>query len=98
VDATNGNVYATWSNLSGAGTNVYFSSSTDTGLTWSDPIIVNLAPAANTAVFPWVAANSGTVDVVYYGTSAASKDDPSTVWNVYLARRQTTARALRKAW
>jgi len=86
VDATNGNVYATWSNLSGAGTNVYFSSSTDTGLTWSDPVIVNLAPAANTAVFPWVAANSGTVDVVYYGTSAASKDDPSAVWNVYLAQ------------
>jgi hypothetical protein len=28
------------------------------------------------------------VDVVYYGTTAASKDDPSAVWNVYLA--QTT--------
>jgi hypothetical protein len=26
--------------------------------------------------------------VVYYGTSAASKDDPNAVWNVYLA--QTT--------
>ena len=26
------------------------------------------------------------MDVVYYGTSAASKDDSSAVWNVYLAQ------------
>ena len=88
VDATNGNVYATWTNRSSAGTNVYFSFSADTGVTWSQAVIVNLAPAATTAIFPWVAAHSGTVDVVYYGTSTASKDDPSAVWNVYLA--QTT--------
>ena len=48
---------------------------------------VTAAPAV-TAIFPWVAANNGTVDVVYYGTSAASKDDENAVWNVYLA--QTT--------
>jgi hypothetical protein len=28
------------------------------------------------------------VDLVYYGTTASSKDDPGAVWNVYLA--QTT--------
>jgi hypothetical protein len=44
-----------------------------------------LAPAL-TAVFPWIAARGSTVDYVYYGTTASSKDDPSAVWNVYMAR------------
>jgi hypothetical protein len=85
VDPTNGNVYATWSNRSSAGTNVFFSYSTDAGVNWSAPVIVNVAPA-NTAVFPWVAAHSGTVDVVYYGTIGANTT--GAMWNVYLA--QTT--------
>jgi hypothetical protein len=33
-----------------------------------------------------VAAYNGIVDVAYYATSAASKDDSSAVWNVYLAQ------------
>jgi hypothetical protein len=35
-----------------------------------------------------VAALNGTVNVVYYGTTASSKDDPKAVWNTYMA--QTT--------
>jgi hypothetical protein len=50
-------------------------------------VVVNIAPAT-TALLPWIAARGGVVDLVYYGTTAASKDDPSAVWNVYLA--QTT--------
>src|SRR5947208_4648254 len=83
VDPVNGNVYATFSE----GHHVYFSMSSDQGTTWSPAVIVNIAPAT-TAIFPWIAANAGTVDVVYYGTTAASKNDPSAVWNTYLA--QTT--------
>jgi len=41
---------------------------------------------ANTAVFPWIAARGSTVDYVYYGTNASSKDDPTAVWNVYMAQ------------
>jgi len=85
VDPTNGNVYATWSNASGAGTNVYFSYSADGGMNWSTPVIVNTAPA-NTAVFPWVAVDAGTVDLVYYGTTGGNA--AGAVWNVYMA--QTT--------
>ena len=48
---------------------------------------MNIAPAVTT-VFPWVAAYNGAVDVVYYGTTASSKDDLNAVWNTYLA--QTT--------
>jgi len=50
-------------------------------------VAVNIAPAS-TALFPWLAARNGTIDLVYYGTTAATKDDPSAVWNTYLA--QTT--------
>ncbi len=85
VDSTNGNVYATWSNASDAGTNAYFSYSANAGASWSTPVTVNNAPA-NTAIFPWVAAHSGTVDIVYYGTAGANTD--SATWNVYMA--QTT--------
>src|SRR6516162_6786068 len=83
--STDGNVYATWSNASGAGTNVFFSYSANAGASWSAPVIVNVAPA-NTAVFPWIAAHSGTADVVYYGTTTTNTT--GAVWNVYLA--QTT--------
>jgi len=84
VDPTNGKLYAAWSD----GHAVSFSTSSDEGVTWSPAVVVNLAPGANTAVFPWIAAHNGTVDLVYYGTPAASKDDLNAVWNVYLA--QTT--------
>ncbi len=81
VDQSNGALYAVWSN----GTASSFSASTDQGATWSSAVGVNTAPA-NTAIFPWVAARGGTVDLVYYGTTGAN--DSSAVWNVYLA--QTT--------
>jgi hypothetical protein len=83
VDPTNGKLYAVWSDAH----IVWFSASSDQGSHWSAAVAVNLAPAS-TAVFPWIAAYNGTVDVVYYGTTAASKDDANAVWNVYLA--QTT--------
>lgn len=81
VDPVTGDVYATWSNASAGGTNVYFSFSSDAGATWSTPAVINASPA-NTAIFPWVAANNGTVDVVFYGTSTANNS--SAVWNVYM--------------
>jgi hypothetical protein len=83
VDPTNGKLYAVWSDAHA----VWFSASSDQGSHWSPAVAVNIPPA-KTAVFPWVAAYSGSVDVVYYATTSSSKDDPSAVWNVYLA--QTT--------
>ena len=47
---------------------------------------MNIAPAT-TAIFPWIAAYNGTVDVVYYGTSSSSNTNTAS-WNVYFA--QTT--------
>jgi hypothetical protein len=83
VDPTNGKLYVSWSDAH----RVFFSTSSDQGLHWTPAVAVNISPAT-TALFPWVAAYNGTVDVVYYGTTAASKDDTSAVWNTYMA--QTT--------
>jgi hypothetical protein len=84
VDPSNGHLHAAWSKDAHT---VFYATSSDEGTTWSTPVSVNIAPA-NTAIFPWIAARNGTVDLVYYATTASSKDDPSAVWNVYLA--QTT--------
>jgi hypothetical protein len=84
VDPVSGKLYAVWSDAH----TVSFSASSDQGVHWSAAVTVNIAPAT-TAVFPWVAAYNGTVDVVYYATTASSKDDSSAVWNVYMA--QTTS-------
>lgn len=65
---TAGNVYATWSDDH----NVYLTYSTDHGQRWSKPGKINHGTAA-TAIYPWLTAGSpGKVDVVFYGTPAAS--------------------------
>jgi hypothetical protein len=76
VDETTGKVWVAWTDQHG----VSVSSSTDHGATWSMPLTVS---TATTTVMPWVAARGGKVDVVYYGSSAASTDDPNGVWNTY---------------
>lgn len=81
VDPANGNLYATWSDAH----TVSVSASTDHGVTWSAPVSVNSGDAV-TAVFPAIAARDGVVDLAYYGTTASSKDDPSAVWNTYMAQ------------
>lgn len=83
VDPKNGNLYAAWSDAH----TVWFSASSDHGSSWSGAVAVNSGDA-KTAVFPWVAAYNGKVDIVYYGTTAPSKDDATAVWNTYMA--QTT--------
>jgi hypothetical protein len=81
VDPVTGNLYAVWSD----GHTIGFASSTDQGNTWTPAMTVN-SPPATTALFPWVAAYNGVVDVVYYGTTAASHLDPSADWHVYFAQ------------
>lgn len=76
VDPITHAIHTAWTDQHG----VSVSSSTDGGATWSAPVTVS---TATTTVMPWVAARSGKVDVVYYGSSAASTDDPSAVWNAY---------------
>jgi hypothetical protein len=81
VDPVTSAVYATWSDRA----HVWVAKSTDHGATWGSPVAVSSSPL-NTAVFPWIAALNGLVDVTYYGTTSTSKDSPTPVWNVYLAQ------------
>ena len=68
-----GNVYVVWVDI--INNNVYLSSSTNAGNTWSTPLQVNGDPA-NTNVMPWaIAGTAGTVDIVFYGTS--TRGDPN---------------------
>ncbi len=69
-------LWTAWTDLHG----VWVSSSSDQGDHWTMPLKVS---TATTTVMPWVAALNGKVDVVYYGSSAASTDDPNAVWNTY---------------
>jgi hypothetical protein len=89
VDNTTGRVWVAWTDLHG----VVVSSSGDHGRTWTKPRTVS---TIRTTVMPWVAAQGGKVDVVYYGSSAASTDDQRAVWNVYDSQRKTGAWRLLK--
>jgi len=76
VDPVTHAVYTAWTDQHG----VDVSESPDGGVTWSPAVTVS---TIQTTVMPWVAARSGKVDVVYYGSTAASTDDTSAVWNAY---------------
>jgi len=68
-----GNIYVVW--VDTTNNNVYLSSSTNEGHTWSKPLQVNGDPA-NTNVMPWaIAGVAGKVDIVFYGTS--TRGDPN---------------------
>jgi hypothetical protein len=89
VDPVNGNLYASWSDEH----TIWVSTSTDHATTWSAPVAVS---TATTVVMPWVAARNGKVDVVYYGTSAASVDVQTAVWNVYDSQRLSGSWSIKK--
>jgi hypothetical protein len=68
-----GTVYVVWVDTNNQ--NVYLSTSTTAGNSWSTPLQVNGNPA-NTNVMPWaIAGAAGTVDIVFYGTS--TRGDPN---------------------
>ena len=81
VDPATGELWTAWSDQRG----ILASYSSDQGNHWSMPLKVSPGQL-NTSVMPWVAARNGKVDVVYYGSTAASIDDTSAVWNVYDAQ------------
>jgi len=76
VDPITHVVYTAWTDQHG----MWVSSSSDGAVSWSQPLLVsNIA----TTVMPWLAARNGKVDLVYYGSTAASADVTDAVWNVY---------------
>ena len=82
-----GNVYVVWVDTKNQ--NVYLSTSTNAGNTWSTPLQVNGDPS-NTNVMPWaIAGATGTVDIVFYGTSA--RGDPNSFPSWLNSRQAATS-------
>ncbi len=79
------NVHVVYSN----GTNVYLSSSSDQGTTWTTPVRVNNGNATKTALSPWIdAGDAGKVDIMWWGTSSSSSLSGSAQWKVFFAQTQ----------
>jgi hypothetical protein len=76
VDPITHVIYTAWTDQHG----IALSQSADGGVTWSPAVTVS---TIQTTVMPWIAARNGKVDVVYYGSTAASTDDTTAVWNTY---------------
>jgi len=73
-----GNVYAAWIDTND--NNVYYSSSTDQGATWTSPVQVNSSPSV-TNEFIWAQGGAaGTVALSWYGTDAAGQPDSFPNW------------------
>jgi hypothetical protein len=74
--APNGTIWYAWSDDH----NVFTADSTDHGSTWTCQPAVSTTTAQ--AIFPWLAATSGGVDLVYYGAPTTSNQ----AWSVYFAQ------------
>jgi len=73
-----GNVYAAW--IDTHDNNVYYSSSTDQGESWTSPVQVNSAPAV-TNEFIWAQGGAaGTVALSWLGTDTAGQPDSFPNW------------------
>src|SRR2546423_13102066 len=79
----NGTVYVAYSNDH----DIFLLHSTDSGVTWSQPVRVSNGPETATSVFPWLETGPtpGSVGVVWYGTTQASNNDNAD-WNVFYAQ------------
>jgi len=79
--------------------NLFYSFSTNSGLTWTGPIQINQPPSA-TAIMPWsVACAPGQLNIVWYGTSfydgttAPDNYPASAAWYVFFAQNLNAATA-----
>lgn len=82
-----GNIYVVYANNnSGDGADIVFQRSTDQGLTFSSPLLLNSRPGSDRAQwFPWITADStsGRVHVFYYDQGIATSGDRTEVLHTY---------------
>lgn len=83
-----GNLFVVWSMNHGGSYNIYLSTSTDEGKTFTTPISVSGPEGNDTEVMPWVAAgDAGKVVVAWYQVNETvdKTDDAKGDWYVYSA-------------
>jgi hypothetical protein len=69
--------------------NVYLTSSSDQGASFTPPVRVNNGAVTKTAVSPWVTAGSaGKVNIQWWGTSHTNSMDFTDPWQVFMAQTQ----------
>lgn len=81
-----GTLYATWSEVTENGTDVFLSRSTDKAATWSEPLVVNSEPGSH--VQPWVSTGDapGEIAIAWYAANETAPPDAVTgSWFVRVA-------------
>jgi hypothetical protein len=67
--------------------NVFLTASKDQGATWTVPVRVSNGTDTKSAIGPWITAgDAGRVDITWWGTTAASNNDPAAQWHVFFAQ------------
>jgi hypothetical protein len=81
VDADGNMFYTWWDNEEQL---PYLATSTDRGLTWSDPLMI-APPGVNEVNFPTIAAGSrGRIALTFPGTKSDNRGDKNRPWNAYV--------------
>jgi hypothetical protein len=82
ADSAN-NLYIVFSD----GTYSYYTSSTDGGVSWRTPTIVQSGFSIKSTVEPWVVAGDpGKINIFFYGTTSRNFMDDTANWIVYMAQ------------
>jgi hypothetical protein len=75
--------------------NVFLTASKDQGATWTVPVRVSNGTASKSAIGPWITAgDAGKVDITWWGTTAASNNDPAAQWHVFFAQSQNALNSI----
>jgi hypothetical protein len=79
------NVHIVFSN----GTNIFLTSSSNQGASWTVPVRINNGTGTKTSLSPWVdAGDAGKLDITWWGTSSANSLSDTAQWKVYFAQTQ----------
>lgn len=87
-DQGNGNIYVTWCDARSGDPDIYFSRSTDRGVSWSSPLRINDDQLGNSKMqcWPWIEVNeTGKIAIVYYDSRNTTSND---IIEAYLAHSE----------
>jgi hypothetical protein len=85
------NVYIVYSDSH----NVFLTVSKDQAASWSVPVRVSNGSASKSAIGPWITAgDAGKVNITWWGTTAASNNDPTAQWKVFFAQSLNATQAI----
>jgi hypothetical protein len=85
------NVYIVYSDSH----NVFFTVSKDQAASWSVPVRVSNGSASKSAIGPWITAgDAGKVNITWWGTTAASNNDPAAQWKVFFSQSLNATNAI----